>query len=201
MLPTIKPDAVLLDLMLPDGDGLDLLKSIRVHTNAPVIIISGKGRPSDKIAGLERGADDYIVKPLQMQELAARVKAQIRRYRSSAADQSSGNSVGPVRIRFGEWVLDRKQFQVFSTGGASAELTIKEFRLLEALVLSPDSVLSREQILDYARTGEYDISDRAVDVQIMRIRKKLRDAADEPAIIRAVRGVGYALAPKTEVLS
>lgn len=197
-----QPDVILLDLILPDGDGLQLLKDIRKRTDVPVIIISGKIKTADKIAGLNQGADDYIAKPLQIDEVTARIRAQVRRYNAfkEYANLAANKSKGPMKIRFGEWVLDRKQFQVYNQQGNSARLTIKEYRLLKALILTPERVLTRQQILDFARTGEYDISDRAVDVQIMRIRKKLGDTANRPAIIKAVRGVGYTLVPKTEIL-
>ena len=202
-LSKIRPDTILLDLVLPDGDGLQLLRDIRNKTDAPVIIISGRGQTADKLAGFEMGADDYIVKPLQVQEVAARVRAQVRRYRSSREGSATAGSAikTAVKLRLDGWILDRGQLQIYNGQGISAGLTIKEFRMLETLAINPACVLSREQILDQSRADSYDISDRAVDVQIARIRKKLGDTAREPKIIRAVRGVGYALVLKAEVLS
>ena len=202
-LASIKPDTILLDLVLPDGDGLSLIKSIREHTDVPVIIISGKSDMVDKVVGLEMGADDYIGKPLQMKEVAARVKAQLRRYKSmnaenKAAAKSKKNEA--IRIKFGEWILDRERFQAYDPKGESANLTVKEFRLLETLVLDANRVLSRGQLLNRARAGEYNTTDRAIDVQILRIRKKIGDTADPPQAIQAIRGVGYTLAAVTEAL-
>lgn len=197
------PDVVLLDLGLPDADGLQLIKIIREFTNAPIIVISGKSDMVDKIVGLEMGADDYIGKPLQMKEVAARIKAQLRRYKSqqpAPAAPPIKNHSSAVRIKFGDWILDRQKFQVFNLDGNSANLTIKEFRLLEALILASNRVLTREQLLDKARDGDYNTTDRAVDVQILRMRKKIGDTSDNPKIIKAVRGVGYTLDLPIEIL-
>lgn len=203
-LKVVKPDTILLDLILPDGDGLSLIKNIREHTDVPVIVISGKADMVDKVVGLEMGADDYVGKPLQMKELSARVKAQLRRYQALKSEQlptsKSGRKSEAVKIRFGRWVLDREKFQAMDETGHSANLTVKEFRLLEALVMEANKVFSREQLLDRARAGEYNTTDRAVDVQILRIRKKLGDISDPPEIIRAVRGIGYTLVAETQVV-
>lgn len=204
-LVTLKPDTILLDLVLPDGDGLSLIKNIREYTDVPVIIISGKADMVDKVVGLEMGADDYVGKPLQMKELSARVKAQLRRYQGlklknqplSAPVKKSEAS----KIKIGEWILDREKFDVYNARGKSAELTVKEFRLLEALACEPGKVFSREQLLDKARDGNYNTTDRAIDVQVLRIRKKLGDTADPPAIIKAVRGVGYTLIAEAQFLA
>lgn len=197
------PDVVLLDLGLPDADGLQLIKIIRDFTNAPIIVISGKSDMVDKIVGLEMGADDYIGKPLQMKEVAARIKAQLRRYKSQHSDNKTPdlkNSNTAVRVKFGDWILDREKFQIFSADGNSANFTIKEFRLLEALILAANRVLTREQLLDKARDGDYNTTDRAIDVQILRMRKKLGDTSDNPKVIKAVRGVGYTLDLPIEIL-
>lgn len=201
-LTKIRPDTILLDLILPDGDGLSLIKNIREHTDAPIIVISGKSDMVDKVVGLEMGADDYVGKPLQMKELQARVKAQLRRYQAMKSSLEKNVKKSEARrIRFAGWVLDREKFQAFDQKENSANLTIKEFRLLETLVLGAGKIFSREQILEIARAGEYNTTDRAVDVQILRIRKKLGDNANPPEIIKAVRGIGYTVDMKTETLS
>ena len=199
-LNTIKPDIILLDLMLPDGDGLSLIKNIRAQTDVPVIVISGKADMVDKVVGLEMGADDYIGKPLHMKEVAARVKAHLRRYKAMNARDATALSShkSPLRVKFGDWILDCEKFQAYDKSAVSANLTIKEFKLLEILVLNANRVLSREQLLDQARDGEYNTTDRAVDVQILRIRKKIGDVSDPPALIKTIRGVGYTLVAKTE---
>lgn len=204
-LPALKPDVILLDLILPDGDGLSLIKKIRDHTDAPVIVVSGKNDMVDKIVDLEMGADDYVGKPLQMKELAARIKAQLRRYKSMKSP-STKTATPPVkrseaaRIRFGGWTLDRPQFQVYDADGQTGNLTVKEFRLLEALAMEPNRVLSREQLLDRVSAGDYNVTDRAIDVHILRIRKKINDKPGPEEIIKAVRGIGYMMVSETEIL-
>ena len=138
-------DAILLDLGLPDSDGLNLMSRIRAHTQAPVIVVSGKSDPTDKILGLEMGADDYIGKPFQMRELYARIKAVLRR-----AHQDTHSIVRPVlgrqdatRLSFGEWIMDRATFSVVDRQGRSADLTASEFKLLEILLNGAGRVLKR----------------------------------------------------------
>ncbi|MDF3023405.1 MAG: two component transcriptional regulator, winged helix family [Alphaproteobacteria bacterium] len=186
ILKVKRTDTILLDLMLPDADGLTLIAQIRALTDAPVIVISGKGAWVDKVVGLEMGADDYLAKPFEMKELSARVKAAIRRSRPKPA---SSNDAAPRRTRFAEHILDTAKYQVFDDAGKSCELTPMEFRLLEALVHAPNRVLSREQLLDRAREGNLEVGDRAIDIQIARIRKKLGGGE----VIQTVRGVGYSL--------
>ncbi|MBL8713101.1 MAG: response regulator transcription factor [Alphaproteobacteria bacterium] len=181
-----RADLILLDLMLPDADGLALISRIRAVTDAPVIVISGKAAWVDKVVGLEMGADDYLAKPFEMKELSARVKAGIRRYRGRPAPNAHD---APRRTRFGAHTLDAARLQVFGNDGKSCDLTPMEFRLLEALVHAPHRVLSREQLLDRARAGDFEVGDRAIDIQVARIRKKL--GASE--LIQTVRGVGYSL--------
>lgn len=193
-----KVEAILLDLMLPDANGLDLLPMLRVHTDASVIVVSGKGSLVDRVVGLEMGADDYLGKPFEMKELSARIKANIRRH-VVWEDKSKSQGMSK-KIRFGNWILDCAKFQIFDEKGKSGDLTVMEFRLLEALVISPNCVLSREQLLDKARVNSLEVFDRAVDIQVARIRKKIRDDPKCPQIIKTVRGAGYMLACETEIV-
>ncbi len=186
ILKVKRTDAILLDLMLPDADGLSLISQIRALTDAPVIVISGKAAWVDKVVGLEMGADDYLAKPFEMKELSARVKAAIRRSRPKPA---SGEDALPRRTRLGAHTMDAAKFQVFDVAGKSCDLTPMEFRLLEALVRAPNRVLTREQLLDRAREGNLEVGDRAIDIQVARIRKKLGGGD----FIQTVRGVGYSL--------
>lgn len=191
---TKKPEGILLDLMLPDGDGLKLIAGIREITDVPIIVVSGKDELIDKIVGLEMGADDYVAKPLQVRELAARIKAQLRRY----AELKSSAQIAPDTAAFGDWTLDRAKMQIFRSDGTPGDLTVKEFRLLDVLVRASGRVLSREQILDMARQDDINVTDRAIDTQITRIRKKIGDDAAHPTMIQSIRGVGYAfVAPVT----
>ena len=191
-----QPDAILLDLVLPDANGLELMADIREYTNAPVIVISGKGDLADKVVGLEMGADDYLGKPFQMRELSARIKAQLRRYRG---DHKIENMVQGSNVRFGSWFLDRKQLQVFDAGGQALGFTIKEIRLLEAFLDSPNQVLTREQLLDRSRQDGVNVTDRAIDTQIVRIRKKLGEGAEQT--IQSIRGAGYMFSGAVEFVT
>ncbi len=188
-------DVILLDLMLPDAEGLSLIQQIRARSNAAIIIVSGKSDTMEKIICLEMGADDYITKPFEMRELSARIKAVLRRLSPANDPASIKTAGGPAaikaeRIAFNDgWVLDRAQFQLFQPEGDSADLTTGEFKLLEALVLSSGRALSREHLFDLTRDGRFDAYDRAIDIQIARIRKKINDTDSE--IIKTVRGVGY----------
>lgn len=196
-------DAVLLDLMLPDAEGFVLLGKIRSKSKAPVIIVSGKSDTTEKIVGLEMGADDYMTKPFEMRELSARIKAVLRRSAAPVEASNQNNTTsdfsGPDAVVFNGWKLDRTQYQLFDSEGNSADLTTGEFKLLEALVMAPNRALSREHLFTLTRDGEYDVYDRAIDIQIARIRKKLGDAADEgQPLLKTVRGVGYMFCGKTE---
>lgn len=192
-------DTILLDLVLPDADGLSLIEKIKRITDAPVIVVSGKGSMVDKIVGLEMGADDYVSKPFEMRELTARIKASIRRYKAQN-EREQDNRKQETRVKFGHWILDRSQFQLYDEKGHSADLTVKEFRLLEALTQAPNQVLSRDQLLDKARVHDADVYDRAIDVQITRIRKKIEEDPQNPQLIKTVRGAGYMLVAKPEPL-
>lgn len=194
-LDSMQPDIILLDLLLPDNDGLTLLTTIRAKTKAPVIVVSGKDEPTDRIVGLEMGADDYLTKPFEMRELSARIKAVLRRVPggslSPANDKVETGAGKTEKIKFNGWTLDRAQYQLFDAEGKGADLTSGEFKLLEALVIAPNRVLSREQLFELTRQGNFDVYDRAIDIQVARIRKKLGDDPKEPALIKTVRGVGY----------
>jgi DNA-binding response OmpR family regulator len=183
-------DVILLDLNLPDTDGFSLLAKIRSFTKTPVIIVSGKTETTEKVVGLEMGAVDYITKPFEMRELSARIKAVLRRTEEMATEAQKKPGPKPVEeiINFGGWKMDRRQFQVFDREGRSAGLTAGEFRLLEVLVLAPNRALTRDYLYEVTRGDEFGSDDRAVDLQVGRIRKKINDNSK---LIKTVRGVGY----------
>ncbi len=188
------PNIILLDLVLPDTDGISILAQLRMMKKIPVIVVSGKSDTTEKIVCLEMGADDYLTKPFEMRELSARIKAVLRRAEeipAAVAATIESASEQDNQIKFGDWVLDRAQFQMFDTQGVSADLTTGEYKLLEALASSHNKVLSRERLFDLTRETDYDSFDRAVDIQIGRLRKKLNDDPKEPKYIKTVRGAGY----------
>lgn len=190
------PSVVLLDLVLPDGEGLSLIPMFRSSSAAAIIVVSGKDSTTEKIVCLEMGADDYMTKPFEMRELSARIKAVLRRADSFSPAQSAPDAEVGVKnadkLLLGRgWCLDRTQYQLFDAKSQSAELTTGEFRLLEALVLACNRALTREQLYELTRSSGYDVFDRAVDIQIARIRKKIGDDAKPPQVIKTIRGVGY----------
>ncbi len=196
-------DVILLDLVLPDSDGLNLMNQIRAYTQAPVIMVSGKCDPTDKILGLELGADDYIGKPFQMRELYARIKAVLRRAgqdMSAAVRPALGRQDAP-RLSFGDWVMDRSSFSVIDRQGKTADLTAAEFRLLEILLNGAGRVLTRDQLFELSRGQDYHSYDRAVDIQVARLRRKLGDDPKMPHMIKTVRGVGYMFCQPVTVLA
>lgn len=187
-------DVVLLDLMLPDSEGFGLISKIRAKSKAPIIIVSGKSDTTEKIVGLEMGADDYITKPFEMRELSARIRAVLRRVTNSdEAISAPPANDQPEQLVFDTFRLDRTQYQAFDLKGQTLGLTTGEFQLLEALALSANRALSREHLFDLTRDGNYDTYDRAIDIQIARIRKKLGDDPKNPTLIKTVRGIGYML--------
>lgn len=193
-LEAARPHVVLLDLVLPDADGISLLGYIRTQYAYPVIVVSGKSDTTEKVVCLEMGADDYMTKPFELRELSARIKAVLRRAaeREKAANADTPKNDADYKpVRFGEWVLDRSKMQVYDKKGVSAELTTGEFKLLDTLVKANGRVLTREFLFDLTREADYDSYDRAVDIQIGRLRKKLKDDPKESHYIKTVRGAGY----------
>jgi DNA-binding response OmpR family regulator len=178
------PDVVVLDLGLPDGDGLDLCQSIREHSNAYVIVVSGRASEFDKLRGFRLGADDFLMKPFSGRELVARVEALLRRPR---IDQTEG-----LPRVFGELVLDPHSREV-TVAGSPVELTRIEFDLLETMSANPRLVFTRQQLLDKVWGPNWFGDDHVVDVHVANLRKKI-DAGAEKSWVRTVRGVGYSMA-------
>lgn len=186
-----RPDLILLDIMLPDSDGLDICKGIRAHpelAHIPVIFLTARASEADRIVGLELGANDYIVKPFFVRELIARIKIQ---FRAPAA--------GPRVLQAGGIELDRSACTV-RLHGRELQLTATEFRLLEYLMSRPGVVFSRDQLLNAVWGHDRAVTDRTVDVYILRLRQKIEDDPAHPTLIRSVRGFGYSFkaAPESE---
>jgi DNA-binding response OmpR family regulator len=189
-----RPDLILLDIMLPDSDGLDICKGIRSHpelAHIPVIFLTARASETDRIVGLELGANDYIVKPFFVRELIARIKIQFR-----------GQAQVSRVLKAGALELDRSSCRV-RLNSSELQLTATEFRLLEFLMSRPGVVYSREQLLDAVWGHDRAVTDRTVDVYILRLRQKIEADAASPVLIRSVRGFGYSFnegiaAPETE---
>jgi two-component system, OmpR family, response regulator len=197
LLARSQPDLVVLDLRLGQEDGLDLLREIRTHSDIPVIITTGHRRDEiDRVVGLELGADDYITKPFGLRELLARIRAVLRRREVGQAASHRGNQKGS--LRFGGWRLDRRTRRLTNSLGEPVTLTKGEFGLLLAFLDAPQRPLSREHLLQATRVHE-DVFDRSIDVQVLRLRRKLESDPSTPSIIRTERGVGYVFALPVEV--
>ena len=191
-----KPDVILLDVMLRGKDGLQLIADIRRVTKAPIILLSGSSTKNVKITGLEMGADDFMAKPVELRELTARIKAILRRSNAHEAADHAGAKA--IQLCFGGWTLDRQQYQLLDKQGKSAELTLGEFRLLEALIMASGSAVSREQLFELTRTGGADSGERAIDAQIARLRKKAQKAKAPKPFIQTIRNVGYMFSGRLE---
>jgi two-component system, OmpR family, response regulator len=179
-------DCVVLDLMLPGRDGIEVCRQLRSRIDVPIIMVTARGEESDRVLGLEVGADDYVTKPFSPRELLARIRANVRRVRGQAGPPSEVLTVGKL-------ALDPQKMTV-TLDGVPIEVTAYEFSILRALAQRPGKVLSREQLLDLAK-GSADLSfDRSIDVHVSRLRAKLGDDSRSPKILKTVRGVGYLLA-------
>ena len=182
-------DLVVLDLMLPGEDGLSLCRKLRSTTTLPVIMLTAMGEDTDRIVGLEMGADDYLPKPFNPRELLARIKAVLRRVQSLPAASPKGDTA-----KFDGWVLDLGSRRLTSPQGEEVELSTGEYDLLLAFATHPRRVLSRDQLLDLARGRTAAPFDRSVDIQVMRLRRKIEADPKEPRLIKTVRGGGYMFA-------
>lgn len=183
-----KPNLVVLDIMMPKKDGIEVLKEIRQESNVPVIMLTAKEDELDKILGLELGADDYMTKPFSVRELAARIKANLRRVDFQDDEKTQDESY--ELIVEGELTIDLKKYEVKKNGEA-VDLTIREFELLKFLAQSPDRVFTRQQLLEDVWGYEYYGDIRTVDVTVRRLRAKIEEEGEEERYIITKRGVGY----------
>ncbi len=182
-----KPDLIVLDLGLPEMDGLDVTRAIRKESNVPIVMLTARGEETDKLVGLELGADDYMTKPFSPKELVARIRAVLRRFEAAAA--------GSEIIRTGDLVLDVPRMQA-TVGGKQVELTPTEFQLLATLAREPGRIFTRAQLLDAVRGTAFESYERAIDAHIKNIRRKIEPDPHEPRYILMIYGVGYKLAEK-----
>ncbi len=188
------PALVLLDLGLPGEDGFSIARRLREHWDCGLVIVTGRGDAVDKVVGLEVGADDYVTKPFDLRELLARVKSVLRR--SMAAGAASLPAVAASdKLRFAGWELDFAARSLVDPSAQDVPLTSGEFSLLKVMVENAGKVLSRDFLLEQTRGREAAPFDRTIDVQVGRLRKKLEVDAEDPKLIKSVRGAGYILVP------
>jgi two-component system, OmpR family, response regulator RegX3 len=178
----LEPDLVLLDVMLPDGSGYDVCRELRAGSRVPIIMLTARGEETDRIVGLELGADDYIVKPFSAREVVARIRAVLRR----SDDQAPAR--GPIEV--GPLRLDRAKRSA-ALDGAELDLTRKEFELLELLMSEAGSVVTRERLIDEVWDVNWFGSTKTLDVHVSGLRRKLGDSSSSPRFIHTVRGVGF----------
>ena len=184
-------DLVVLDLMLPGEDGLVLCRDLRATSSIPIVMLTAMGEETDRIIGLEMGADDYVSKPFNPRELVARVKAVLRRSRSLPEDRGK---LGAQTVHFSGWAFDRARRELESPDGIVVPLSTGEYNLLETFVRHPQRVLSRDQLLDLTHGRAAAPFDRSIDTQVSRLRRKLEEDPKEPKVIKTVWGGGYVFA-------
>jgi len=180
-------DLIILDLVLPDGNGLDFLRWLRGQTDVPVIVLTSRDEETDRVLGLEMGADDYVVKPFSPREVAARVRAVLRR---AVARPQASEEEKPLRA--GTLLIDPRTRKA-SVAGAELLLSRTEFNLLAAFLRSPGRVFERSQLLDAVWGSDVTVGDRTVDVHVKALRRKLEEAGGDSRVLETVRGVGYRL--------
>ena len=187
-LEKFRPDLIVLDLMMPGEDGLVLCRNLRAKRDVPVIILSARGEETERIVGLEMGADDYIAKPFAPRELLARIKVVLRRTRALPENLHADDARS---FRFAGWTLDTTRRSLLAPDGVVTPLSGAEYRLLHIFLSHPQRVLTRDQLMDLMKGRENEAFDRSIDVQVSRLRRRLREDAREPALIKTVRAEGY----------
>ena len=192
------PDLIVLDLNMPEEDGLSIVRALKQHGSGPIIMLTATASPIDRVVGLELGADDYLAKPCELRELLARVRSVLRRSVSAPSPAATGapaSAGAGAQIRFGTKWLDVNAQVLRDEDGNEHPLVSSEFALLKAFAENPKRVLSRERLLDLAEARDREAFDRAIDVRITRIRRKIEPDPSHPTVIRTVRGAGYLFSP------
>ena len=198
-IETSVPDLVVLDLNMPEEDGLSIIRDLKSRINVPVIMLTATASPIDRVVGLELGADDYIAKPCELRELMARIRSVLRRSAPAKAggraEAAAAKAAKDQLVRFGTKWLDLEAQALRDDEGNEHPLTASEFGLLKVFAANPKRVLSRERLLELANARDAEAFDRAVDLRIMRIRRKIEPDPTKPAVIRTIRGGGYLFSP------
>lgn len=191
-------DLVVLDLRLQGEDGMQIARKLREQSAIPIIILTGRAEEADRVMGLELGADDYLTKPFSPRELLARIRALLRRARAQA---TVADAIATVRAyRFGSWELNIGLRKLRDADGRLVDLTNGEFSLLAAFLSAPQRVLTREQLLDLSRLHNAEVYDRSIDVQILRLRRKIEADPAHPQFIKTERGAGYVFGASVELV-
>ena len=194
-------DLVILDLRLPGEDGMHLARDLRATTRIPVIIVTGKRDEADRVMGLEIAADDYMTKPFSNRELLARIRSVLRRCQASSEAPAPARGSQRRAYRFAGWELNLLARRLTAPQGHRVELSNGEFNLLLALCEAPQRALTRDQLLELSRLHGAEVYDRSIDVQILRLRRKIEVDASAPQFIRTERGVGYLFDAQVEALN
>lgn len=194
-LDASRPNLIVLDLMLPGEDGLALCRDLRSRSGIPIIMLTARADEVDRIVGLEMGADDYLAKPFSPREMLARIKSVLRRVRTLPPARGASH-----RVRFAGWTLDLAARQLVAPDDVIVSLSGAEFRLLSVFVEHPNRVLDRNQLMDLTIGRAASPFDRSIDVQVSRLRTRLRDDGREPRLVKTVRNEGYVLAAAVERL-
>jgi two-component system OmpR family response regulator len=190
-------DLVVLDIMMPGEDGLSLCRNLRETTKLPVIMLTAMAEATDRVIGLEIGADDYVTKPFEPRELLARIKAVMRRTHSLPFQKEA---LSANKFQFKGWTLDVERRELIGEDEVAIPLSTGEFQLLSVFIKHPRIVLSRDQLLELTRGKEAEVFDRSVDNQVSRLRKKIEDDPKKPTLIQTVWGGGYKFAAEVERL-
>lgn len=195
IVPQLRPDLVVCDLRMPGEDGLSLTRWLRAESHAAVLMLTGMDSVTDKVVGLEMGADDYLTKPFVNAELRSRVKAILRR---TMAPSLATQGRPPARLRVGRCIVDLELRTLYDDAGEKVPLTSMEFDLLHTLVSHARRVMSRDQLLELAHHQRWDPYDRSIDLRIVRLRRKIEVDPTKPRVLKTVRGEGYMLIPEGE---
>lgn len=201
-IETGMPDLVVLDLNMPEEDGLSIIRDLKSRMNVPVIMLTATASPIDRVVGLELGADDYLAKPCELRELMARIRSVLRRSApakgAAATPAETAKTEKDALVRFGTKWLDLDAQALRDDEGNEHPLTASEYGLLKVFAANPKRVLSRERLLELANARDSEAFDRAVDLRIMRIRRKIEPDPARPSVIRTIRGGGYLFSPTDE---
>lgn len=196
MLKSRHIDLIVLDLNLPEVDGLTLCRQLRSESSLPVIMLTATTSPLDRVIGLESGADDYVCKPFEPLELLSRIRSVLRRSNNSSS--VTGIDISPIKISFENWTLDLTARHLINSQGVVISLSGTEYRLLRIFLDHPNRILSRDQLMDLMHGREITPFDRSIDLQVSRLRQKFEEDTETPSIIKTIRNQGYMLVTQVE---